>query len=106
MIGIDYGFLGSGAASASTTTTATSSGVRPIYEPGSLVLVHGLGNDGRLTGSAPSPAFADVYEMDPQPLGRGSYGEVTGATHRRTKARRAVKTVGKAGLKRYVSNVS
>ena len=50
--------------------------------------------------------FSDVYALDDQPLGRGSYGEVTGATHRRTGSRRAVKTVGKAGLKRYVTNVS
>eukprot|EP00927_Polykrikos_kofoidii_P043084 TRINITY_DN3714_c0_g1_i1.p1 TRINITY_DN3714_c0_g1~~TRINITY_DN3714_c0_g1_i1.p1 ORF type:complete len:619 (+),score=99.00 TRINITY_DN3714_c0_g1_i1:123-1979(+) len=106
MIGVDYGFLGMGATSATTTTTATSSGARPLYEPGSLVLVHGLGGDGRPATATPAATFSDVYDLDAQPLGRGSYGEVTGATHRRTGARRAVKTVGKANLKRYVTNVS
>jgi calcium-dependent protein kinase len=44
--------------------------------------------------------------MDPAPLGRGSYGEVTGATHNASGARRAIKSVGKAHLKRYVNNVT
>lgn len=100
MIGVDYGVLGMGTTSASTAATATSSGARPLYDSGSLVLVRGVGEDGRSTGPGPPVLFADVYAMDPKPLGRGSYGEVTGATHRRTRARRAVKTVGKAGLKR------
>jgi len=63
-------------------------------------------------GSKPAQSSAGVqhlkqeYDIDPQPCGRGSYGEVHGATHRRTGVRRAIKSVEKAGLKRYVNNVS
>jgi len=53
------------------------SGIRGSSSPNNEVLLH------------------DVYELDRQPLGRGSYGEVWGATHRQTGARRAVKSVDK-----------
>lgn len=55
---------------------------------------------------ADEPTLASIYALDSTPLGRGSYGEVIGALHRRTGARRAVKSVGKASLKRYVKDVS
>merc|ERR1711971_813920 len=73
----------------------------PLYDPGSLVPVHGLGEESQRD----EPTLASTYALDGAPLGRGSYGEVIGATHRRTGARRAVKSVGKAGLKRYVKDV-
>merc|ERR1719223_1054245 len=58
------------------------------------------------SSSAATPlTLEDLYILDPSPLGRGSYGEVTAATHHRTGARRAVKAVRKAGLQRYVGDV-
>lgn len=62
---------------------------RPLYELGSLVPLH-------VAGKEDAPTISELYELDPKPLGRGSYGEVYGATHRKTGARRAVKTVDKA----------
>lgn len=62
---------------------------RPLYELGSLVPLH-------VAGHEDAPTVAEQYELDTAPLGRGSYGEVYGATHRKTGARRAVKTVDKA----------
>lgn len=106
-VGLDYGFLGrltfAHQASSPMHTRSSSSelGARsPVYDTGALVPVRGLGRDKR------GPHLLEVYALDEQPLGRGSYGEVIGATHRRTRARRAVKSVGKAGLRKYVKDVS
>lgn len=84
-----------------TAPSARGSGPS-LCEPGSLVPVRGFREDRR----ADEPTLASVYALDSTPLGRGSYGEVTGALHRRTGARRAVKSVGKASLRRYVKDVS
>jgi len=107
-VGLDYGFLGrltTGQQANGTLSTKSSASEHPapLYDPGSLVPVRNLGRDKRV---AAGQRIKDVYVMDEAPFGRGSYGEVTGATHRRTRARRAVKTVAKAGLRRYVKDVS
>lgn len=64
----------------------------PLYDLGSLVPIHV--DDGSSSGSG-QVLLQDVYELDKKALGRGSYGEVWGATHRQTGARRAVKSVDK-----------
>jgi calcium-dependent protein kinase len=96
MINLDYGCL------AVPTPILLSSSTRPpLYDPGSLIPLHG--------GDHPCDQRNSIhaaYLLDSNPLGKGSYGEVILATHRSTGARRAVKLVGKAGLKRYVSNVT
>jgi len=106
MVGLDYGYLGARPACASDDTfrmaLSAKALVQPLFDPGGLVPVRGLGEDGNGEGQPVN----DVYMFDTQKLGRGSYGEVTGATHVRTGARRAVKTVGKSGLRKYVNNVS
>jgi len=107
-VGLDYGFLGrltTGQQANGTLSTRSSASEHPtpLYEPGSLVPVRNLGRDKRGTNGQ---RITDVYVLDEAPFGRGSYGEVTGATHRRTRARRAVKSVAKAGLRKYVKDVS
>jgi len=110
MIGLDYGFLGGWAPSSASTgcPPAPRPLLRPLFEPGSLVALRGgdAALDNGDGGATAASSIASVYTLDAEPLGRGSYGEVTGATHNATGARRAVKSVGKAGLKRYVSNVT
>lgn len=69
---------------------------QPLYELGSFVPLH--------TGGAGSTRLADVYELDPVPLGRGSYGEVKSATHKKTGARRAVKSIDQHVVKRTKEN--
>lgn len=76
-----------------------SSAPKPLFEPGALIRC-------QTADAAGQPSLASSYALDPKPLGRGSYGEVWAATHRKSGARRAVKSIQKAGLKRYVSNVS
>jgi calcium-dependent protein kinase len=69
----------------------------PLYELGSLVPIH-ISDGKQVSGDTTAKkevSLCDVYELDKQPLGRGSYGEVWGATHRQTGARRAVKSVDK-----------
>jgi len=66
-----------------------------LYDPGCLV-----------PSWSGERKLCDTFVLDATPLGRGSYGEVTGATHRETGVRRAIKSVGKAGLRRYVWDVS
>lgn len=106
-VGLDYGFLGRLSLSPSSPSPKATQSLpselgtsSPIYDSGALVPVRGLGREKR------GPHLLEVYQLDQVPLGRGSYGEVIGATHRRTRARRAVKSVGKAGLRRYVKDVS
>eukprot|EP00929_Paragymnodinium_shiwhaense_P025956 TRINITY_DN15556_c0_g1_i2.p1 TRINITY_DN15556_c0_g1~~TRINITY_DN15556_c0_g1_i2.p1 ORF type:complete len:696 (-),score=174.82 TRINITY_DN15556_c0_g1_i2:207-2294(-) len=115
----------------SSPSTAAPIRRRTLYSPGGLIPIRGL-HVSHHTSTPTSPAerkalaaaakqkqkekeahplqlpkeLLEVYELDVQPLGRGSYGEVTSATHRRTKARRAIKSVGKTGLKKYVTDVS
>lgn len=102
MIGLDYGFLGGWTAAASSSAIPPSgTNPHPLYEPGSLVPLRG-GDRECVDGHG----IHSVYSLDRTPLGRGSYGEVTGATHHATGARRAVKSVGKASLRRYVTNVT
>jgi len=79
-------------------------GRQHLYEPGALTPLYRLDSNGKMRGES-AVNIADIYEMDAEPLGRGSYGEVMGATHRRTGARRAIKVVAKAGLQRYVHDV-
>lgn len=77
-----------------------------LYEPGALTPIYTASATGSSNGAQPKKLHIhDLYEFDPEPLGRGSYGEVVGATHRRTKARRAIKVVTKAGLRHYVRDV-
>lgn len=77
---------------------------RPLLDPGSFIRVHGSGK-GDAANSA-SLGLDSMYTLDKAAFGRGSYGEVHTATHHRTGMRRAVKSVGKMGLRRYVSDVS
>merc|ERR1740123_140878 len=49
--------------------------------------------------------LASSYVLEAKPLGEGSYGHVTVATHAVTGARRAVKSVHKAKLRRYTRGV-
>lgn len=70
--------------------------VVPLYELGSLVPIHvDDSSTPRGTNENPQVQVHDIYELDQEPLGRGSYGEVWGATHRQTGARRAIKSVDK-----------
>jgi hypothetical protein len=102
MIGLDYGFLGGWSPAASSSASPPMrNNPRPIYEPGSLVPLRGGDKE-----TAEDQGVHLVYAFDRQPLGRGSYGEVHAATHLATGARRAIKSVGKASLRRYVSNVT
>jgi len=80
-------------------------GLAPIRVVGHERLEHGS-TANRSASSDAKQLLADTYALDEQSLGRGSYGEVFGATHLNTGARRAVKSVGKAGLRRYVKDVS
>lgn len=68
---------------------------RPLCETGSLIPCH-LRDDGR-----ESCSLSDRYEIDEQPIGSGTYGEVLGATHRKTRARRAVKAVDKESFAKF-----
>mmetsp|Transcript_64753 Transcript_64753/g.162952 ORF Transcript_64753/g.162952 Transcript_64753/m.162952 type:complete len:574 (-) Transcript_64753:107-1828(-) len=43
------------------------------------------------------PKFKDLYELDKDPLGEGRYSRVYAATHKVTRARRAVKTAMRRG---------
>lgn len=108
-VGMDYGFLGkrpmTGGDEDGLPLRSSASDRLPLFEPGSLVPLRGSAKDRAVSGRYPRQ-LAEAYALDDAPFGRGSYGEVIGATHRRTRARRAVKTVGKAGLKRYVKDVS
>jgi len=70
----------------------------PLYELGSLVPLHWSGAHGG------GLALSDIYTLDAQRLGKGSYGEVTGATHKETGARRAVKSVDKVILQKAKSD--
>lgn len=101
MIGLDYGYLGGWSTGASASAGSMRRNPRPLYEPGSLVPLRG-GDREAVDGQG----IQLFYALDPQPLGRGSYGEVYAATHHATRARRAVKSVGKASLRRYVTNVT
>lgn len=101
MIGLDYGFMGGFSPSASSADPGRSTASRPLYEPGSLIPLRGGDRE-----SASGQSIREVFTFDSQPVGRGSYGEVHGAKHNATGARRAIKSVGKAGLRRYVSNVT
>lgn len=68
----------------------------PLYELGSLVPIHVADGGGISDRSTQDQVqLLDIYELDREALGRGSYGEVWGATHRQTGARRAVKSVDK-----------
>lgn len=103
IIGMDYGFLGGWNQSGDSVHAAA---IRcharpPLYEPGSLVPLRG-GDRKCVDGQG----IHQYYTIDKSPLGRGSYGEVMGATHISSGARRAIKAVGKANLKRYVNNVT
>jgi len=101
-IGLDYGDLGRWPVTG-TGVSALRSDAHRLMEPGGLVPIRAPGPS---SPSRPKPWLTDVYALDEAPFGRGSYGEVIGATHRRTGARRAVKIVAKAGLRRYVKDVS
>lgn len=101
MIGLDYGFMGGFSPSASSKDPGRSTTSRSLYEPGSLIPLRGGDHE-----SVDGQSIREVFTFDSQPVGRGSYGEVHGATHNATGARRAVKSVGKASLRRYVSNVT
>lgn len=83
-----------GSSAASSVDCPAPSG---LYRQGSLVPVWGSALRRR-------QPFTDIYAFDSEALGRGSYGEVLGATHRRSGARRAVKVVGKAALSKYVND--
>jgi len=77
---------------------------RPLYAPGSLVPLHGLERSAG-SGGRTRLVLTDTYTLENRPIGRGAYGEVFAAIHKKTGARRAVKSVGKAGLRRYVDDV-
>lgn len=51
--------------------------------------------------AAPDQRLADIYILDKEPIGSGTYGEVLAATHKRTGARRAVKCVKKAAFAKF-----
>mmetsp|Transcript_32983 Transcript_32983/g.60404 ORF Transcript_32983/g.60404 Transcript_32983/m.60404 type:complete len:691 (+) Transcript_32983:32-2104(+) len=77
--------------------TASSS----LYKPGGLVRVYKYDSHRqRLT------SVEDVYELDPEPSGQGTYGEVFIGRHRKTGARRAIKAVNKSALRRYLTDTN
>lgn len=73
--------------------------LKSLMQPGALVRCHAMKTGAR-------DIISEFYELDQRPLGRGTYGQVFGATHRKSGVRRAVKSVEKACLRRYVNNVS
>lgn len=75
---------------------------RPLVDRGGFVVVHtkARGEDAVANG------LDHTYSFEASAFGRGSYGEVHIATHNRTGMVRAVKSVGKMGLRRYVKDVS
>lgn len=100
--GLDYGFLRR--IPPSTNALPKQRGVchdQPLVELGSMVQMRSSQKS-----EAKSLAITDLYELSEKPFGRGSYGEVLNARQKKTGARRAVKTVGKAGLAAYVKDVS
>mmetsp|Transcript_79859 Transcript_79859/g.231796 ORF Transcript_79859/g.231796 Transcript_79859/m.231796 type:complete len:597 (-) Transcript_79859:21-1811(-) len=97
---VDESVRSSSSSSAATSAASSVDGPPPssaLYRHGGLVPVRGL-------STRRKQPFSDTYTFDSEALGRGSYGEVLGATHRRTGARRAVKVVGKVALSRYVDD--
>lgn len=68
---------------------------RPLCQSGSLIPCY-VSDSGRQVLT-----LTDIYEVDEQPIGNGTYGEVLGATHRKTGARRAVKSVDKASFAKF-----
>jgi len=68
---------------------------RPLCQSGSLIQCH-LSDD-----SQKGFSLGDIYKVDTEPLGSGTYGEVLGATHKKTGARRAVKSVDKASFAKF-----
>mmetsp|Transcript_57931 Transcript_57931/g.137899 ORF Transcript_57931/g.137899 Transcript_57931/m.137899 type:complete len:610 (+) Transcript_57931:137-1966(+) len=114
-ISLDYGFLAKyGRTSPDLKSVGHTNGHEPsrssaeprkvmmakaLYEPGALVPI-------RFAASGRAKALLEeTYRLHKEPLGRGSYGEVLLAEHLRTGARRAVKSVSKAALRRYVHDV-
>jgi len=77
---------------------ASSRGIKklPVHPPGGLAPIHPRSG---------SRSLRSFYDLDSVPLGRGSYGEVTVATHIATGARRAVKSIHKARLGRHTQDV-
>lgn len=98
-IGLDFGFLGRLVNSGGFPRLGGSN-PKALYPVGALMPVRSIQEGPRAASSVKA-----LYQLDPVPFGRGSYGEVYAATHRRSGARRAVKTVGKEALRRYVRDV-
>lgn len=98
LVGWDDSFLEGIRCPPSYTEIGPLTSASALYRPGSLVPTY--------VDTASGPRVQDLYILDAKPLGRGSYGEVVGGTHRVTRARRAIKSVAKANLQRHVKNVS
>mmetsp|Transcript_41174 Transcript_41174/g.54077 ORF Transcript_41174/g.54077 Transcript_41174/m.54077 type:complete len:126 (+) Transcript_41174:43-420(+) len=45
--------------------------------------------------------ISEVYEFETKQLGKGSYGEVQGATHKTTGQRRAIKTIARSKIRNW-----
>mmetsp|Transcript_43132 Transcript_43132/g.119304 ORF Transcript_43132/g.119304 Transcript_43132/m.119304 type:complete len:637 (+) Transcript_43132:40-1950(+) len=113
--GVDGGVHGRSTSTCSTcpipaTLRAPSRSRAPLFEPGSLAPVHRVDKNSHGLHNGDETSAENVvrkfYAVAAQPLGRGSYGEVIQATHRRTGARRAIKAISKCGLHRYLDDVS
>mmetsp|Transcript_48379 Transcript_48379/g.108671 ORF Transcript_48379/g.108671 Transcript_48379/m.108671 type:complete len:692 (+) Transcript_48379:41-2116(+) len=73
--------------------------VSSLYKPGGLVRVYKYDSHRqRLT------SVQDVYDLDKEPCGQGTYGEVFVGIHRKTGVRRAIKAVNKSALRRYLTD--
>mmetsp|Transcript_12871 Transcript_12871/g.29114 ORF Transcript_12871/g.29114 Transcript_12871/m.29114 type:complete len:464 (-) Transcript_12871:60-1451(-) len=107
VVSLEYGFLakfGRGSALNANGCHPSKSSSEPraakaLYEAGALVPIRFA------AGGRAKALLEEKYRLHEQPLGRGSYGEVLLAEHLRTGARRAVKSVSKAALRRYVQDV-
>lgn len=76
---------------------------KALLDPGSLIRIHGRG--GRGEASSTRFGLDSLYALEKAAFARGSYGELYNAKHNRTGMRRAVKSVSKQGLRRYVTDV-